>query len=114
MNKRKIISDITLNILASVGPIFVLQFLILPLVASKINSDSYGQLLTIVGLMNLSAATLGNVLNNSRLINYKKYEELNIEGDFNIILKVFFINNICVMLLGLWYYEKTFNMLNIF
>jgi len=114
MNKRKVISDVTLNILASVVPIFVLQFLILPLVASKIDSNSYGQLLTIVGLMNLSAATLGNVLNNSRLINYKKYEELNIEGDFNILLRVFFIINICVMLLGLWYYEKTFNMLNIF
>ena len=114
MNKRKIVSDITLNILASVIPIFVLQFLALPLVASKIDSDSYGQLLTIVGLMNLSAATLGNVLNNSRLINYKKYEELKIEGDFNILLGVFFIINICIMFLGLWYYEKIFNMVNIF
>jgi O-antigen/teichoic acid export membrane protein len=114
MKRRAIISDIILNIFASIMPIFILQFLLLPFVASKLDADSYGQVLTIIGLMNLSAASLGSILNNSRLINYKKYEEQKVEGDFNILLIVLFLINVCIMAFGLWFYEETYNEVNIF
>lgn len=106
VNRRVIISDIILNIIASVIPVFILQFLILPIVASKIDSASYGYLLTIVGLMNLSAATLGNIINNSRLISDRKYKAIKVEGDYPILLGVFFLINILVMSIGLCFYQK--------
>jgi len=106
IKKKKVISDIILNITASIIPIVALQFILLPIIASKINSEQYGQLLVIVGLMNLSAASLGNVLNNSKLIQYKRYQELNIEGDFSILLIIFAILNITIIIIGMVFFLK--------
>jgi len=113
MNKKKIVTDVILNIAASAIPIFVLQFIILPVIASMIDSGSYGRMLTIVSLINLSAASMGNILNNSRLISFKKYEESELEGDFNILLLVLTIINVIIVIFGVWYYEKAFNLVNI-
>jgi O-antigen/teichoic acid export membrane protein len=114
MNKKRIITDISLNILSSVFPVLFLQFLILPSIASKINANSYGELLTIVGLMSLSSGTLGNILNNSRLIHYKSYEELKLKGDYIQLLGIFLLINTCIMFLGLWYYVESRSLINIF
>lgn len=111
--KRKIITDIFLNIIATFIPMFTLQFLILPYVASKIGADSYGQLLTVITLVNLSASTFGGVLNNSRLINFRKYDELKIQGDFNIILIIFVAVNVFVVSLGLIYYGRSLEIMEI-
>ncbi|WP_088052519.1 polysaccharide biosynthesis protein [Virgibacillus dakarensis] len=111
--KKKIISDVLLNILASVFPIFILQFILLPLVASDIDANSYGYLITIIAWINLSALTLGSVLNNSRLIYNSTYEELNFKGDYNILLLSFLLINILITPIGVWYFEKEFNLINI-
>jgi hypothetical protein len=95
--KAKIGSDIVLNIAASIMPIFVLQFVFLPLVASEISASSYGQLLTLIGLMSLSASTLGSVLNNIRLLTFKTYEQSSEKGDFNLLVILFNFINICIM-----------------
>jgi len=94
--KKKIFFDVILNMVATFIPMFALQFIILPQVALKISADSYGQLLAITAFMYLSASTFGSVLNNSKLIHYKRYEELNIQGDFNIVLSIFLVSNIIV------------------
>lgn len=108
--KKKIFSDVVLNMIASVIPVFTLQFILMPMMASKIDANTYGQVITIIALMNLSAATLGNVLNNSRLINYQEYEELKIQGDYNILLLLFVIINVTIMSIGLWYYQQVFEL----
>ena len=109
--KKKIFFDVILNMIATFIPIFALQFIILPQVAMKISPDSYGQLLAIMAFMYLSASSFGSVLNNSKLIHYKRYEELNIQGDFNIILSIFLVSNIIIMFVGLIYYGKSLNIL---
>lgn len=111
--KKKIMNDVMLSILASFIPIFTLQFLFLPLVATKLDDNMYGYLITIVAWMNLSALTLGSVLNNSRLIYNDSYNELNIKGDYKLLLFSFSIFNIFVMSMGLWYFDIIFDWLNI-
>lgn len=111
--KRKILTDTILNIFATFIPMFVLQFSILPKVATKMNADVYGHLIALVALINLSGGTLGNVLNNSRLIWFKKYEDLKIQGDFNILLGIFVVINVLFMILGLMYYGAALDPLTI-
>lgn len=109
--KRKIIFDVILNLIATLIPMFVLQFLVLPQVALRIGADSYGQLLAIIAFMYLSASSFGSVLNNSKLIHYKRYEELKTQGDFNIILVIFLILNALIMTLGLLFYGQSLSLL---
>lgn len=109
--KKKVIFDVILNMAATFIPMFALQFIILPQVALKISADSYGQLLAIMAFIYMSSSSFGSVLNNSRLIHYKRYEELKLQGDFNIILLIFQILNVIIMILGLLYYGKLLNVL---
>ncbi|MFV0267750.1 MAG: lipopolysaccharide biosynthesis protein [Draconibacterium sp.] len=107
--KYKFLADTALNILSATIPVFALQFILLPLVAAKTNATAYGKLVTIIALVNLSAATLGNVLNNSKLINFKKYENLEINGDYNLTLLFFIAVNIFFILGGLLFYGELSN-----
>lgn len=110
--KKKIIFDVILNMAATFIPMFALQFIILPQVALKISADSYGQLLAIMAFIYMSASSFGSVLNNSKLIHYKRYEELKIQGDFKIILVIFQVLNAIIMIFGLLYYGKSLNALS--
>lgn len=92
---------------------FALTFLILPQIASQIDADSYGQIIAIVAFMNLSASTFGSVLNNLRLIRFKEYRDLNIKGDFSIILVISIIANVILMIAGLLYYGKNLQTLTL-
>lgn len=104
--KKKIISDVILNMIATFIPMFVLQFVILPQVAIDIGADLYGELLTVIAFVYLISTSFGSVLNNSKLIHYKNYEANNIEinQDYNIILSVFLLANIIIVTLGMLYY----------
>lgn len=75
-----------LNTIAAAIPIILLQLIILPLLSKKMNSDHYGLLVTILSLLNLIPATMGNALNNIRLLYNNKYGYPNSIGDFNNIL----------------------------
>ena len=109
--KKKILVDVILNMFAIFIPIFALQFFILPQIALKIDANLYGQIIAVVALINLSAGSLGTILNNSRLIVFKKYEELDIQGDFNILFVIFILINILFMVVGLMYYGPELDLL---
>lgn len=110
--KKKIIYDVFLSIVSSFIPVIGLQFILLPILASQLNNDLYGKILTIVALMNLSAATLGNILNNSRLIFNSRYKAENIKGDYNILLVFFLCVNLLIVFLGLQYFDKPFSLIS--
>lgn len=80
--------DFMFNILASLISTGVLQFIVYPSFAKIFHVSLYGQLLTIVGIVNAISLSFGNILNNTRLIQNSEYEEENISGDFNVILSV--------------------------
>ena len=71
-NKFKI--DIIINIIANAVPIAVMQIMILPLLASSMTSTDYGLILTSISLFTIISGTLGNILNNVKLLTFKEYK----------------------------------------
>lgn len=86
MLKRKIIKDFIYNVIATSLPTLVLQLMILPLIAQKMDGDEYGLVLTVVAAIMMLAAGVGNVINNVHLLSDKEYKEKNVSGDFGILL----------------------------
>lgn len=89
VNKRKVLLDVFLNIVATALPLCALQLIALPIIAGSMPSDEYGVVVTMLSVFSLGPGVLGMVLNNMRLLFDSKYEELGISGDFNILLIVF-------------------------
>ena len=85
MKKQRIFADFGLNIIASGILNFVLQLVIYPFFAGHNSTGEYGTIVTIMGIANILIATLGNSLNNTRLIQNRKYTEGNHTGDFNLL-----------------------------
>lgn len=105
--KKKIAVDMLLNIVASAIPVFVLQLLILPSLASCMDADAYGLLVTLLALLNVVPATIGNVLNNIRLI-YGNSEE-NLRGrkaDYQVLLLLMALANLIVVAVVSYLYER--------
>lgn len=86
IKKSKLVQNALLNTIAAAIPIVVLQLLILPLLGRYLDSSEYGLVVTILALLNVVPATLGNSLNNIRLLHNNTYIETKDEGDFNCIL----------------------------
>lgn len=85
-NYKKIITDVILNVFATAIPLIVLQMLILPFVAVKTQDDLYGLILTLISVITVISGSLGNGLNNIRLIKNNLYEKTNLQGDFSVLL----------------------------
>jgi len=109
--KKKIISDVILNMAATFIPMFVLQFVILPRVARDISAELYGQLLAAIAFVFLVSSTFGSALNNSKLIHFNKYIETDIDKDYNMMLSIFLPANIIIMIFGMNYYGNEFDLL---
>lgn len=111
MMKKKVFSDSFINIVATIIPMIGLQFIILPIISTRMSSADYGHLITIVAFMNLSASSMGNVLNNLKLINHKEYKTEKISGDYMIFLVSTVIINIIIMIIGTIYYGQESNVI---
>lgn len=96
---KKISGDMLLNIIAAFVPSAVLQLLVLPLVASGMTDQGYGEAIAVIALFGSISLTLGNVCNNVRLLNDKKYHESDVVGDFlPIVFSGMFINSALICL----------------
>ncbi len=82
--KKQVIKDFAYNIISSFLTIGILQLIVYPILAKVLGGDVNGQMLTLMGIIN-TAASLGNALNNVRLIRNTDYADDGIEGDFNPI-----------------------------
>lgn len=83
---KKIILDFGYNIVATMVVTIVLQLVVYPFLATFFSKETYGLLLTIMGIANIFVVSFGGGLNNVRLIHGSIYEEKKITGDFNILL----------------------------
>ncbi|WP_239747551.1 capsular biosynthesis protein [Mammaliicoccus sp. C-M11] len=111
----KKIKDITVNILATVIPIIIMQLILIPIYSRNNTSEDFGKFLLILTLINISSIILGNTLNNIRLINkdeknikeYKYFSTLIILIIVNIIITTMFlllwkIDKSEIILINLW------------
>ena len=104
---KKIVIDMLLSIVANALPIATLQLVVYPVTAKAIGSERYGLMITIYSIWMVIAYSLGNVLNNIRLINNNYYEESGQEGDFIILVKRWnLISVIAVVIFTVIYYRE--------
>lgn len=96
---KKIMQDMALTLVAAGAPIMVLQLVILPLLATRMNEDDYGLVLTIVSVVTVIAGSLGSSLHNFRLVKQNAYAENGEQGDFSVILIGEML--ICSMVVGI-------------
>ena len=87
-NKKKVIGDVALNVVATALPLCVLQLIILPLMAQDMQSDEYGLVVTTLSIYSVLPDVFGTVLNNIRLILNNRYILEGEKGDFNLLLCV--------------------------
>lgn len=105
--KKKIFFDMILNIVATSIPTVVLQLLILPSLSNYMDGNAYGLMVTILAVLNVVPSTIGNVLNNVRLLHEESYNKDNEQGDFQILLTIFQAINLLIMVTVSIYYLGT-------
>lgn len=111
--KKKIFKDILINIISSAIPIVILQLIIMPYISGSVSSDNFGLIITFISLLNIVPATIGNTLNNIRLISNLEYREKGYIGDFNVILCFGGILNLIFMTAGICYFDGSFKAINL-
>ncbi|WP_291569566.1 lipopolysaccharide biosynthesis protein [Clostridium sp. UBA4548] len=84
-NKKGILKDFILNILASLVFTFATQIIAYPYLSRMMSNKEYGLLLTVMGIVNSIGVSLGNPLNNTRILLQPQYEKKGLSGDYNII-----------------------------
>lgn len=113
MQPKKVITDMIINIVASVIPVAVLQLLVLPRIAIVVGDESYGLIVTLVALLSVVPSTFGNVLNNIRLLHNESYIEKDECGDFNILLLISEVLCTFIVFTFSWLYLGGINIKNI-
>jgi len=103
--KKKALTDVILNTIAMAIPIVLLQLVILPLVAIKMDTDKYGFLLTMVAFISMISLSIGNVINNTRLLEDSNYKDKPY-GDFGIWLVLSSVINVVAIGVGYLCYSK--------
>ena len=105
--KKKVIGDMMLNIFAVSLPIVTLQLIVYPYLSKVLSEEIYGLMLTFYSFWFVISNSLGNVLNNIRLLNVSEYQESNIKGDFNrLLIRYLGINFLLIILLTIMYTGK--------
>lgn len=113
IQKKKVIFDICLNICAATLPIATLQLFIYPKVAKIIDGNAYGLMLTIYSIWMVLPFSLGNVLNNIKLLNFPKYQEIEDEGDIAVILRQWAVVSTIVVSFVIWWYCGSFSFVHV-
>lgn len=110
VRNKKIIVDMFLNIVAVSVPVAILQLVAYPITAQKVGGEEYGLMLTIYSIWMMISNSLGNVLNNIRLLYNDKY---NLKGDFNtLVLKWELVNAISIIVI-IFLYCNRFDIIHI-
>lgn len=85
MKQNKIVIDSAINIFATAVLTLTTQLIVYPFLSRNLNAEMYGDFLTVIGIINTIAVSIGNTLNIKRLLVQPVFEKENIVGDTNLI-----------------------------
>ena len=107
--KKSIYIDSILNILASLVLTIATQLITYPYLGRNFSKHEYGMILTLMGVINAIGVSIGNSLNNTRLLLQSKYERKNLNGDFNLIfLCMSIISAFFIYILSIYFFKIHF------
>lgn len=105
---NRISKDFIMSILASVIVTIATTFFVNPILAKRMDSDSYGLLLTLAALVTMLSAVFGNTLSNVRLVQNNKKDLSDNNHTFNYKAIIFIsaiIASILTIMFALLYYK---------
>ena len=102
--RKKAILDVLLNITATVLPLAMLQLLVYPQIARVLGGQEYGLMLSIYSIWIMLPHSLGNVLNNIKLLKVTEYQRLGTEGDIAILVRKWLALGATVSFAIIWIY----------
>lgn len=106
IKNNKMFKDFGFNILASVILNIAAQIIAYPYVSKLTTISEFGTVLLIMGIVNVIGVSLGNSLNNTRILMQSEYENENNKGDFNIIFLILsFITIILMFIVSFFLYD---------
>lgn len=109
LNKKKVIFDIILNIIASSLPIVMLQLIIYPQIAKTIGAEEYGLMLTIYSIWIMVSNSLGSVLNNIKLLYHFEYKKMGESGDLPFLFQNWIVLGSVLVFVIIWLYYGYFS-----
>ncbi|EHK2407009.1 hypothetical protein QTI93_11845 [Clostridium perfringens] len=112
LKTKKIFLDIILNLIGSFFVTGVSQLIVYPFLANRLGENSFGSMLTLIGLSNVIGVVLGNSLNNVKILNNNKYIDNNINGDFKYLLNKSIITSILSMVIVVILFNNQINKVN--
>ena len=112
--KKKVITDMMLNIIAAALPVAMLQLVIYPKVAVAAGGEEYGLMLTVYSIWIMTSNAPGNVLNNVKLLKYPQYQAMQEEGDVPILLRRWIVLSSSIVFLATWLYCGEFSVHHLF
>ena len=103
-SKSKVTKNVVWNFAGSMLSTFMLQLCVYPLIAKQHNATDYGNIIFVMGIVNIIILTIGNALGDIRLTRDSKYSDIGTMGDFNIIiaLGVILSGAITAVIFGVW------------
>ncbi len=94
--KKKIVTDMLINLIGTGLPLIALQLIVYPTVARRIDADAYGRMQSLVSVIFLISGTVGGALSTTRLIHQYDYDETGTTGDFHL-LNIFSLGFVAVI-----------------
>lgn len=110
---RKFLKDTSINIISNLLLVSVIQLICFPLLNKSETENVFSLITVIYGYAIIIATTLGNTLNNVRLLYNNKITQSKKEYLFNNIFKYVIIGNIIIFSLLIWLYTKEVTVNNI-
>jgi len=99
---KNVTSNVVLSIGASFIPIFILQFIIQPFIAGRVDTEVFGGIVLAIALLNVGVSIFGNSINNARLIDNHLYSEE--KGDYPIFFLGLLVISIVVIFCALQFF----------
>lgn len=107
---KDVSKDMIYNLLATAISTGVMQLVLFPQFALRLDDHEYGELLTIMGIINVITLSLGNNLFNVRIVVNEKYNESGLKGDFQILLFISFLIALIMIISAGMYFKWTTEM----
>lgn len=113
IKNKKALGDIIRNLISYGLPVFVMQFILQPLIAKDLGSELNGLFLTLISVNYFMSTITSITISKTRLLQNEKYKKNNVIGDFNFLVFIFFIVNTIVIMGSQIFYTKEFNIVEI-
>ena len=107
MKTKEILINFVKNAISYALPVMMIQFIIQPIIASKLGAEDNGLYLTIIASIYFFTSITSSTLMQVRLLKDADYKNDNIIGDFNLLIIVFSLLSFLTMtILSLAYIDK--------